>query len=249
MEYSLEICAYSMHSVSISSAAGVQRVELCAGRLEGGTTPSYARISEALCYSNLGIFPIIRPRGGDFCYTESEFKEMLKDVEMCRNLGVQGIVTGILNPDGTFDIDRLQQIKNVAGSLELCIHRAIDMCCDPLEALELLIDIGAKRVLSSGGKNTAIEGIETLKKMVELAANKIEIMAGSGVQANQIELLWNAGLRHFHASASSNHPSPMQYRNPNIAMGKDGSQDEYLQTEVDRKKVENLIEALKSRLA
>jgi copper homeostasis protein len=243
---SLEICAYSSYSVSIAAIAGAQRIELCAGRGEGGTTPGYGLLSAALNYPNIGIFPIIRPRGGDFCYTASEFNEMLKDVEMCRNMGVQGIVTGILNSDGTFDSARMLQLKDVAGPLEFCVHRAIDMSRNPLEAIDSLIDLGVKRVLSSGARNTAIEGIDLLEKMIAHSNNRIEIMAGSGVNASQIETLWNIGIRHFHASASGQSHSPMVYQNPYINMGKDGKQDEYLRTEADQQKIEAIINNLRS---
>jgi copper homeostasis protein len=244
MSFSLEICAYSSHSVSIAAHADAHRVELCSGRLEGGTTPSLGLIQEALQFTGLGVFPIVRPRGGDFCYSTSEFNEMLRDVEMCRNMGVQGIVTGILHPDGSFDINRLQQLKDAAGPLTFCIHRAIDMSVNPLEAVDALIDLGVTRILSSGARNTALEGIEMLDRMLDRANGRIEIMAGSGVNVHQIETLWKVGIRHFHASASSNFPSPMQFRNPQITMGKDGDQDEYLRAEADLQKVQSMMEKL-----
>jgi copper homeostasis protein len=244
MSFSLEICAYSAQSVSTAALNEAHRVELCVGRLEGGTTPNHGLLTEALKYPNLGVFPIIRPRGGDFCYSTSEFNEMLRDVELCRNLGVQGIVTGILLPDGSFDISRLQQLKDIAGSMDFCIHRAIDMCNNPLQALEQLIDLGVKRVLSSGARNTALEGINMLEEMVQRSNGRIEIMAGSGVNAGQIEALWKIGIRHFHASASSHFVSPMQFRNPHITMGKEGDQDEYLRSEADPQKVQLMMEKL-----
>ncbi len=244
MSFSLETCAYSSHSVSIAAHADAHRVELCSGRLEGGTTPSLGLIQEALKFAGLGVYPIVRPRGGDFCYSTSEFNEMLRDVEMCRNIGVQGIVTGILFPDGSFDISRLQQLKDIAGPMDFCIHRAIDMCNNPLQALEQLIDLGVKRVLSSGARNTAIEGINVLEQMIQCSNGRIEIMAGSGVNVNQIETLWKVGIRHFHASASSNFPSLMQFRNPQITMGKEGDQDEYQRTEADPQKVQSMMEKL-----
>ena len=244
MNYSLEICAYSAQSVAIAAACGADRVELCSGRLEGGTTPGYGLLHEALQHKSLGVFPIIRPRGGDFCYSESEFGEMFRDVEFCREQGVQGIVTGILHPDGSFDIPRMQHLKSVAGNLEFCVHRAIDMCRNPLEALEQLIELGVTRVLSSGGRNTAIEGIDMLRKMTEVSNGRIEIMAGSGVNASQIETLWQDGIRHFHASASSLYPSAMEYRNPHIRMGKEGAQDEYACSETDPKKITAILRNL-----
>lgn len=246
MNYSLEICAYSAQSVAIAAACGAQRVELCSGRLEGGTTPGYGLLYEALQHTSIAVFPIIRPRGGDFCYSDSEFSEMCRDIELCRKLGVRGVVTGVLNPDASFDLKRMHELKDLSGPMEFCVHRAIDMCRNPLEELDGLIGLGVTRVLSSGGRNTAIEGIDMLGKMVELANNKIQIMAGSGINCNQIEPLWSMGIRHFHASASSKFPSAMNYRNPHIRMGKDGEQDEYEITLSDKHKIVDMMEKLKS---
>lgn len=245
MKFSLEICAYSSHSVSVAARCGAQRVELCSGRLEGGTTPSFGLLTEALKHKAIGVFPIIRPRGGDFCYTQSEFEEMLLDVEQCRKMGVHGIVTGVLSQDGQFDWPRMQQLKAQAAGLEFCVHRAIDMCVNPLEALEKLIDLGAVRVLSSGAQNTAFEGAQLLGEMQAIAGNRIEIMAGSGIQAQQIEALWKLGIRHFHASASGRFASEMEFRNPNIAMGKEGDLDEFTRVEAAPEKVEAMVETLR----
>jgi len=244
MNYSLEICAYSSQSVATAAACGAQRVELCSGRLEGGTTPGYGLLREALQHLTIGIFPIIRPRGGDFCYSKTEFSEMCRDVEFCCELGVQGIVTGVLNADGTFDIPRMQELKSRAGNLEFCVHRAIDMCSNPLEALEQLIDLGVTRVLSSGARNTAIEGIDMLYKLVQASNGRIQIMAGSGVHASQIEILWQAGIRHYHTSASGTHPSAMEYRNSHIRMGKEGDQDEFAINEADPIKITAMLRQL-----
>ena len=225
--FSLEICAYSLESVLLAEAAGADRVELCAGRLEGGTTPSIGTIQLALQCKNIQVFPILRPRGGDFCYSNDEFNEMLIDLEHMKQQGVPGVVTGVLLPNGRLDLERMWQLKDVAGNMEFCVHRAIDMSYNPSETLQELIDIGATRVLSSGAENTALEGIEVLKQLVVQAENRIQLMAGSGVNAAQIPELWSAGIRHFHASASSFKPSKMNFRNPSIQMGKEGDLDEY----------------------
>jgi copper homeostasis protein len=225
--FSLEICAYSLESVLLAEAAGADRVELCAGRLEGGTTPSIGTIQLALQCKNIQVFPILRPRGGDFCYSNDEFNEMLIDLEHMKQQGVPGVVTGVLLPNGRLDLERMRQLKDVAGNMEFCVHRAIDMSYNPSETLQELIDIGATRVLSSGAENTALEGIEVLKQLVVQAENRIQLMAGSGVNAAQIPELWSAGIRHFHASASSFKPSKMNFRNPSIQMGKEGDLDEY----------------------
>jgi copper homeostasis protein len=225
--FSLEICAYSLESVLLAEAAGADRVELCSGRLEGGTTPSIGTIQLALQCKNIQVFPILRPRGGDFCYSNDEFNEMLIDLEHMKQQGVPGVVTGVLLPNGRLDLERMRQLKDVAGNMEFCVHRAIDMSYNPSETLQELIDIGATRVLSSGAANTALEGIEVLKQLVVQAENRIQLMAGSGVNAAQIPELWSAGIRHFHASASSFKPSKMNFRKPSIQMGKEGDLDEY----------------------
>jgi copper homeostasis protein len=244
MKFSLEICCYTVESASTAAKAGAHRVELCAGRLEGGTTPSAGYLHEAAFIDGIPILPILRPRGGDFCYSDAEFRQMLYDLELMRELGFPGVVTGILLPNGNADLHRLSMLKQVAGDLEFCIHRAIDMSKNPLEALDQLIDLGVKRVLSSGARNTALEGLELLEQMANKANGRIEIMAGSGINAGQIEALWKIGIRHFHASASSHFPSPMQFRNPLIAMGKEGDQDEYLRTEADPQKIKAMMEKL-----
>jgi copper homeostasis protein len=225
--FSLEICAYSLESVLLAEAAGADRVELCAGRLEGGTTPSIGTIQLALQCKNIQVFPILRPRGGDFLYSDLEFKEMMIDLEHMKQQGVPGVVTGILLPNGRLDLERMRQLKAAAGDMEFCVHRAIDMSYNPSETLQELIDLGVTRVLSSGAANTALEGIEVLKQLVVQAENRIQIMAGSGINTAQIPELWSAGIRHFHASVSSFKPSKMNFRNPSIQMGKEGDLDEY----------------------
>lgn len=246
MPFRLEICCYSSDSVAIAAACGAHRVELCSGRLEGGTTPSLGMLHEALKHPSLGVFPILRPRGGDFCYTAGEFREMCYDIERMADAGVPGLVTGILLPNGRFDWLRMQQLMDLAPQLQWCVHRAFDMCRNPLEALDECIDHGITRILSSGTHNKAMEGIAVLEKLVHHAKDRIQIMAGSGVHASQIEPLWNVGIRHFHASASRHYPSPMEFRNPNITMGKEGDLDEYLRSETDPEKVQAMMETLRA---
>jgi copper homeostasis protein len=246
MNYSLEICAYSAESVLRAARAGAHRVELCAGRLEGGTTPSAGLIQEALAVGDIDVFPIIRPRGGDFCYTDAEFREMLYDIEMLRETGVKGIVTGVLLPDGNMDIHRMAMLKDTAGDMEFCCHRAIDMTRNMMNAMEQLIELGVKRVLSSGGHNTAIEGIETLSQLQQTYGSQIEIMAGSGVNSRNILQLMKVGIRHFHASAGRLELSPMQYRNEHISMGKESGADEFARFEADETEIVAMLTHLKN---
>jgi copper homeostasis protein len=246
MKFSLEICCYTVESASTAAKAGAHRVELCAGRLEGGTTPSAGYLHEAAFIDGIPILPILRPRGGDFCYSDAEFRQMLYDLELMRELGFAGVVTGILLPNGQADIHRLSMLKQVAGDMEFCIHRAIDMSKNPLEALDQMIDLGVKRVLSSGARNTALEGLELLEKMANQANGRIEIMAGSGVNSGNILQLMQTGIHHFHASASRPEASPMLYRNTTISMGKESDLDEFARFEANEIEIEVMLTQLNS---
>lgn len=241
---SLEICCYSSESVLTAAANGAQRVELCSGRLEGGTSPSTGMLLAALEVNNIEVFPILRPRGGDFCYSQSEFDEMLHDVVWYAKMGVKGCVTGILLPNGDFDYQRMLKIKSEAPTLELCVHRAIDMCRNSIEAIAVLKELGVKRILSSGRKNIAIEGIEMLQNMQETAGTSIEIMAGSGVKAEQIPSFWKAGIRHFHASAATLIPSAMHYRNEAINMSKDHPLEEFSVVQANGAHIKTMAETI-----
>ncbi|MCB0820774.1 MAG: copper homeostasis protein CutC, partial [Bacteroidetes bacterium] len=209
---SLEICCYSVESARRAARAGAQRVELCAGRTESGITPSAGYLHEAVVVEGIRILPILRPRGGDFCYSDAEFRQMLYDLEMMQELGFPGVVTGVLLPNGRADLHRMSMLKQVAGNMEFCVHRCIDMSENSFTMLEELIQLGVKRVLSSGRYNTAVAGIDVLKELNKQAGNRIEIMAGSGVNSNNILQLKNAGIKHFHASAGRPETSPMTYR-------------------------------------
>lgn len=245
-KFSLEICAYSAESVSRAAKAGANRVELCAGRLEGGTTPSKGLLSSALKFKSIEVYPILRPRGGDFCYTEAEFEEMLIDLKLFRELGMPGFVTGILLPNGQFDMSRMEVLMQEAGDMDFCVHRAIDMCSNSLQSFEELIELGVKRVLSSGRKNTAVEGIANLEQMQHLFGNRIEVMAGSGVNSGNILQLLQTGIKHFHASASRPEASPMLYRNTTINMGKESDLDEFARFEANEIEIEAMLKHLNS---
>ncbi len=241
LHFSLEICAYSAESARRAARAGAQRVELCAGRLEGGTTPSAGFLHEVAFVEGIQVLPILRPRGGDFCYSDAEFRQMLYDLELIHELGFPGVVTGILLPNGKADLHRLSMLKQTAGNMDFCIHRCIDMAENSLTMLEELIQLGVKRVLSSGRQNTALQGLEMLREMHEAAANRIEIMAGSGVNSKNIPALKEAGIRHFHASAGRLEPSPMQYRNEHISMGKESGADEFARFEADETEIAAML--------
>lgn len=221
MNYKLEICANSVQSCVEAQKGGAYRVELCAGIPEGGTTPSYGDIAmarELLKETKLNV--IIRPRGGDFLYSELEHKTMLKDLEICNELGVDGVVIGCLTPEGDIDMPRCKELVEAAGKMNVTFHRAFDMCRDPYESLEKIVSLGCKIVLTSGQQPKAEQGIPLIKKLVEQSANRIVIMPGSGVNTgNIVKIAKETGAVQFHLSARKSRESKMKYRNPDLKMG------------------------------
>jgi copper homeostasis protein len=216
----LEICANSVASCIAAEQGGAHRIELCDNLLEGGTTPSYATIILARQKVSIDLYPIIRPRGGDFLYNDLEFAIMEKDVALCKQLGCNGIVIGLLTADGRVDVVRTKKLVDQAWPMGVTFHRAFDMTEDPLQALSDIISTGCERILTSGQRNTAPEGTELLNKLVQLAEDQIIIMAGSGVRANNIEMLVKeTGATEFHTSARAYIESGMVYRNPHVSMG------------------------------
>lgn len=220
MSFTLEICAASVASCIAAEKGGANRIELCDNLLEGGTTPSYATIALAREKVKIDLFPIIRPRGGDFLYSDLEFEVMKKDIELCKQLGCNGVVIGILTPDGRVDKQRCKILTSLAWPMGVTFHRAFDMTDNPFEALEDIIAIGCERILTSGARNTALEGAALLKDLVARANDRIAIMAGAGVRANNIaQLITATGVTEYHTSAKAYEESKMVYRNPNVSMG------------------------------
>ncbi|MCW3463617.1 copper homeostasis protein CutC [Chitinophaga nivalis] len=220
MSFILEICAGSVASCIAAAAGGANRIELCDNLLEGGTTPSYATIAVAREKVNIDLYPIIRPRGGDFLYTDLEFEIMKKDIEICKQLGCNGVVIGMLTAEGRVDKQRCKELVKLAWPMGVTFHRAFDMTDNPFEALEDIIETGCERILTSGARNTAVEGASLLKDLFLRADDRIAIMAGSGVRANNIaQLVKTTGLSEFHTTAKAYEDSAMVYRNPNVSMG------------------------------
>ena len=205
--YQLEICANSLQSVINAHKAGAHRVELCAGLWEAGTTPSPATIKKS-CELDITVFVLIRPRGGDFVYTNLEFELIKEDIKICKSLGVDGIVSGVLKSNNTIDIERTQTLIELSKPLPFTFHRAFDLIEDQELALEQLINLGAKRVLTSGGKASAPEAQHQLKKLVEISNGKINILAGGGIKINNISELFKTGCKEFHMTANAIVKSP-----------------------------------------
>jgi copper homeostasis protein len=214
MPHKLEIIGFNIESCMAAQDAGADRIELCASPGEGGTTPSYAFIKEARKKLNIDLYVMIRPRGGDFLYTNEEFEIMKNDVMACKQLGCDGIVTGILMEDGKVDKKRCKELLEYAYPLEATFHRAFDRVADPYESMEDIIDLGFERILTSGLVPKAIDGKETLSALIKKSAERIIIMPGSGVNAfNIISIAESTGAKEFHSSASYYAKSNMKYHN------------------------------------
>ena len=219
-------------------------MELCAGIPEGGTTPSYGMIRNARENISIALNVIIRPRGGDFLYRESEIKEMIYDIQAAKELGADGLVFGCLNPDGTVDMKTMSRLMEAAGDTPVTFHRAFDHTNDPFKALEDIISLGCARILTSGCRPTALEGADLLSRLVEKARERIIIMPGCGVRENNIaEIARLSGAREFHFSARESVESGMIFRNPEVAMGSEDDPYGYVLTTARR--VAATIEPLK----
>jgi copper homeostasis protein len=200
-DFEIEICAGNIESVLAADMGGADRVELCENLSEGGTTPSCGSIVLSKEKCSLDVFVIIRPRGGDFVYTQIEFEVMLRDVQSAVEIGADGIVIGCLKPDGTVDSDRCSRLIETAKGLPVTFHRAFDVTPDPFKALETIKSLGVNRILTSGQKNKAEEGVELIKKLQVNAGTKLRIMPGSGINELNIQkIALSTGVNSFHAS-------------------------------------------------
>lgn len=241
----MEVCANSVTSALAAQLGGAKRVELCASLTEGGTTPSYGEIALAKKMLSIEVFPIIRPRGGDFLYSDLEFAIMKEDVKMCKSLHCEGIVIGILKANGTIDTGRCAELVDLAKPMQVAFHRAFDMTVDMEAALEELIALGIVRVLSSGGMATASQGAQMLAKLVKQAGDRIAIMPGAGVNLTNISTLIQAtGAQEFHASARQEISSAMVFRNVTLSMG--AETDEYSTSLTNAELVKKLLERANS---
>jgi len=210
----LEIIGFNIESCVAAQKAGANRIELCAGPGEGGVTPSYAFIKTAREKLHIDLYVMIRPREGDFLFSIEEFDMMKTDVSICKELGCDGIVTGILTSDGKVDKERCKQLIELAYPMEATFHRAFDRVADPFEALEDIIGLGFERILTSGLKPKVMEAIETLSALIKQSGDRIIIMPGSGItSANIIEVAEKTDAKELHSSASILKESNMQFQN------------------------------------
>jgi copper homeostasis protein len=215
----IEVCAYSLESCWAAHRAKVQRIELCSSPFEGGTTPSIGLVTLALAQVSPEIHVMIRPRGGDFCYSDLEFEVMKQEILMLKTLGVNGFVLGILSPNGQINMIQTKELAELARPLPVTFHRAFDMTPNPQRALEDVIETGCVRILTAGQQNQAKDGIQLLKTLIKQANKRIEIMAGSGVNAHNAQLLAATGVDALHLSGKATRESIMEYRKAGISMG------------------------------
>lgn len=214
MKYTLEVIAFSIESCAIAEKSGAQRIELCDNPAEGGTTPSAGMIRKAREQTNIQLYPIIRPRGGDFLYSEDEFDIMKEDIRIAKEAGCDGVVFGLLNRDGSIDMERTARLVEYSWPLKVTFHRAFDRVKDPVSSLEDVIRCGCSRILTSGLRPSVSDGIELLKELVNKAGDRISIMPGSGVRSSNIkDLAAFTGAHEFHSSARKEKRSAMSYIN------------------------------------
>lgn len=246
-DYTLEVCADSVESVLAAESGGATRIELCRNLVIGGTTPDSGLVKEIRKHSDIRIHILMRPRYGDFLYSDYEFEIMKDEIAMFRELGVQGVVIGMLRPDGHLDIERMRKLKEAAGDMSVTLHRAFDLCADPIEAMEQAIEMGIDTILTSGQKESCVEGAELLAKLHERSAGRIVIQAGAGVDKKAVEYLYQkTGLHAYHMSGKKILNSAMKYRRMGVCMGLPSiSEYELMSTDEDKvREVKELLERL-----
>lgn len=242
----LEICLDSVESAIAAQAGGADRVELCDNLIEGGTTPSAGTIALARKHIDIGLNVIIRPRGGDFCFSEIEFEVMKHDIELARELGANGVVIGLLNPDGSIDRERTAALVELARPLSVTFHRAFDMSRDPYEALELLVALGIDRILTSGQEISVLEGLDLITELVQQAGDRIIVMPGGGITERNIgKIIAQCGAKEAHVVGTTSVESPMTYRNPNCFMGGELRPPEFTRMVTDANRIRQFVQAVR----
>lgn len=241
INYIIEIATTDFTTTKSAVEGGADRIELCAALTEGGTTPSFGTIKKCREVFNAQLFPIIRPRSGDFLYSNEEYEMMINDVKLCKAVGCDGVVVGLLNKDGSIDVKRTSKLIELSYPLEVTFHRAFDRCQDPFEALEQLIEMGCRRLLTSGQQPAALQGIDLITQLIKAADERIIIMPGSGVRKENIkELAEKTGAKEFHSSLREKQKSKMDFIHPSF----EASEESYSNPYINSEKVKALRKAL-----
>lgn len=222
----LEICCYGIDCALTAQQARADRIELCAAPNEGGLTPSAGVLRKVKQLVSIPVHPIIRPRGGDFCYSDLEFATMLEDIAFVRELGYPGLVIGMLDVDGHIDMPRMKQVMAASDGMAVTFHRAFDMCHNPIQALDQLTELGVARILTSGQQQNAELGLSLLRELKQHSRAPI-IMAGAGVRLGNLQKFVEQGIDEVHSSAGQSVPSVMRYRKAGVSMSADAEADEF----------------------
>ena len=236
MSHLLEVCADSVQSAIAAQKGGADRIELCSALVIGGLSPSPAMFQQVRENTDIQIRVLLRPRFGDFCYDEYEFQTLKEEVRQFRELGADGVVIGILKPDGTLNMEQMEELVRAADGIDVTMHRAFDVCRDTYEALDQCISLGIDTILTSGQKSSAWEGRELLAELVRRSDGRIDILAGAGIGPGVIgELAEYTGVRSFHMSGKKVLDSRMEFRREGVPMGIPGfGEFEICQTDAEQ---------------
>jgi copper homeostasis protein len=244
----LEICCGSIDDAIEAEKGGADRVELCSALFLGGLTPSLGAVIEAKSWLKIPVMVMVRPRGGGFCYTEAEMATMERDTALAVEHGADGVVCGILKPDGAIDLQRTRRIRKLIGNRQAVFHRAFDVTPDPFKAVDQLVDLGITRILTSGQEDTVPEGAALIKKLIDYAGDRIEILPGGGIKSNHVQQVveWT-GCRQIHLAAFKSQSDPSTHNRPSVSFGGAlfPSEDQFQTT--DRQLVERIVRNLKGK--
>lgn len=238
----IEICANSFESAQAAQLASANRIELCTELSVGGLTPSHGLIEKVISELNISVHVLIRPRSGNFTYSDDEFDVMLKDIAFCKKIGCAGIVSGILTSENSIDFQRTKQLLDASEGMEFTFHRAFDWVEKPIESLQKLIDLKVNRLLSSGQKPTAIEGISLLKELQKHSNEKIEIMPGGGINFENALNFKEAGFKSIHFSATNK--KQMLLQKPMVSMHNDAFFEEGIVATSHIEKIKRILQLL-----
>lgn len=242
-----EVCVEGFVGARAAQEGGAQRVELCAGLVEGGTTPSFGTLEATLEGLSIPCVVLVRPRGGDFLYSRDEINIMLRDIRGIREMGAFGIATGALSREGRVDPQLLEEVMEAAGPLSVTFHRAFDMTRDPFEAMETLVGAGVHRILTSGQERSVPEGLSLIRQLVQRGGDRISIMPGGGIRAENVRrILRETGAREVHFTAFSTHKSPMVHQNTRPRMGGDRVPGEFERMVTDAQGVTQIMGEIKA---
>lgn len=239
----LEVCCYSVDCALTAESAGADRIELCASPSEGGVTPSFGSLKLAREQVTIPVHPIVRPRGGDFCYGAVDFDIIKNDIAQIRDMGFAGVVVGMLDDEGHIDLPRMREIMQLSGAMAVTFHRAFDMCQNPMTALDQLTQLGVARILTSGQQQSAELGLPLLRDLSSASKGPV-IMAGAGVRLSNLHKFLEIGIKELHSSAGHTVPSTMRYRKAGVTMCSDTECDEFSYYCVDGEMVESMKHTL-----